>query len=202
MWLTVVSTPGPYLGPWGIYAPSNVTGAITWTGGAPFADASLHPSIEVWNNATTGAQAFTVALTVKDASGAVVGTATGGGTTTGAVTTWSSAAPIFLPKAALWHLVGLPLVPALYSLAVSLTVGGVAVDAEAVTFGVRTATFDADTGFWLNGLNIKILGNANHQVRVHSPRGGICSVMRTVPRCIPCIRTSSRLAQLPPLTRN
>jgi hypothetical protein len=65
VWLTAVATPGPYLGPHGIYAPSNVTGAISWAGGAPFADAALTPSVEVWSNASAATPvAFSVALAV------------------------------------------------------------------------------------------------------------------------------------------
>lgn len=141
-----------------------MTGAISWTGGAPFADATLTPSIEVWNNATA-VSPFCLAVTVTDASGATVGTAAGCGTAPGggAVTTWSPAAPIALPQAALWHLVAAPLKPALYSMAVSLTVSGAATDAGSARFGVRQTEWKSDTGFWLNGVSTKILGMANHQ---------------------------------------
>ena len=40
---------------------------------------------------------------------------------------------------------------------------GKARDAERVTFGVRTAVFDADKGFFLNGNPLKIQGTCNHQ---------------------------------------
>jgi len=36
-------------------------------------------------------------------------------------------------------------------------------DAEQVSFGMRTATFDADKGFFLNGKPLKIKGTCNHQ---------------------------------------
>ena len=36
-------------------------------------------------------------------------------------------------------------------------------DAERISFGVRTAVFDADKGFFLNGKSIKIQGTCNHQ---------------------------------------
>ena len=148
----VPGSPGPYLGPWGVYAPSNVTGPITWTGGVPFADAQLMPSVEVWNNDTGPAQSFIVDLTVFDASGKVVATSSGPGTTSGAVTTWTPPQPLPLPGATLWHLVPKP---ALYTLATSLTVGSIVVDAHNVTFGVRTIRFDGDTGFYLNGVATK-----------------------------------------------
>ena len=166
VWLNVIPTSGPYLGPDGVYAPAAVTGAISWAGGAPFADASLSPSVEVWSNATSASPApFCVALTVRDAAGAAVGAANGCGSAAGggAVTVWSPAAPIALPGAALWHLVDAPLTPALYTLDVSLTVAGAAVDAATVSFGVRAIKFDAATGFYLNGVATKIKGMANHQ---------------------------------------
>jgi beta-galactosidase len=37
------------------------------------------------------------------------------------------------------------------------------VDRDAVTFGIRTSEFRADTGYWLNGKNIKIKGVCLHQ---------------------------------------
>ena len=41
--------------------------------------------------------------------------------------------------------------PNLYSAIVTVESGGKARDAERVSFGVRTAVFDADKGFFLNG---------------------------------------------------
>ena len=165
VWLTAVATPGPFIAPWGVYAPCNVTGAITWSAGAPFADATMMPSVEIWNNATS-VTAFSVALTVRDASGAVVATASGSGSVLArSNVTWTPSAPIAIQHAALWHLVDPPLVPALYTLSTTLSVGAVAVDAENVTFGVRTTRWDAATGFYLNGVATKIKGMANHQVR-------------------------------------
>jgi beta-galactosidase len=38
-----------------------------------------------------------------------------------------------------------------------------AVDAEKISFGVRSAVFDAEKGFILNGKSIKIQGTCNHQ---------------------------------------
>jgi len=53
--------------------------------------------------------------------------------------------------------------PRLYSAIVTVEAGGKARDAERVTFGVRTAKFTADKGFFLNGKPIKIQGTCNHQ---------------------------------------
>lgn len=160
--LVIVSTPGPRIATWGVYAPSFPLGNISWAGGAPFADSTLLPTVEVVSNASS-ATAFSLTLTVTDATGAVVATTGGSGSVpaNGAVI-WAAPA-VTMPNAALWHLVAPPLKPALYRLATTLTVGGVAVDAVNVTFGVRSALFNADRGFALNGVPVKIAGSANHQ---------------------------------------
>lgn len=61
--------------------------------------------------------------------------------------------------------------PALWSLesphvhrgTVTLEAEGAAVDAEEIPFGFRTARFDANRGFLLNGTPVKIKGTCNHQ---------------------------------------
>jgi len=53
--------------------------------------------------------------------------------------------------------------PNLYSAIVTVESNGKARDAERITFGVRTAIFDADKGFFLNGKSLKIQGTCNHQ---------------------------------------
>jgi beta-galactosidase len=53
--------------------------------------------------------------------------------------------------------------PHLYSAIVTVESGGKVRDAERVSFGVRTAVFDADKGFLLNGKPLKIQGTCNHQ---------------------------------------
>ncbi len=64
-----------------------------------------------------------------------------------------------LANAALWSVDA----PNLYSAIVSVKVEDKVRDAERVSFGVRTAAFDADKGFFLNGKPLKIQGTCNHQ---------------------------------------
>jgi beta-galactosidase len=64
-----------------------------------------------------------------------------------------------IPDAALWSVE----TPNLYSAIVTVKSGGKVRDAERVSFGVRTAVFDADKGFFLNGKPLKIQGTCNHQ---------------------------------------
>ncbi|MGA3262840.1 MAG: beta-galactosidase GalA [Terracidiphilus sp.] len=53
--------------------------------------------------------------------------------------------------------------PNLYSAIVTVEADGKPRDAERISFGVRTAVFDADKGFFLNGKSLKIQGTCNHQ---------------------------------------
>jgi beta-galactosidase len=53
--------------------------------------------------------------------------------------------------------------PTLYTAIVTVKTGGKTRDAERITFGIRTARFDADHGFFLNGQPLKIQGTCNHQ---------------------------------------
>jgi hypothetical protein len=163
VWLTVVATPGAFIAPWGVYVPSQVTGPTTWDAdGTPRADAVVLPTVDVWNNASQ-AEAFTLTVTILDRNGASIATASGRGTVpAGGSVVWA-ATPMTVPHASLWHLVMLPTTPALYRLVTNLTVGGSVVDSLEVRFGIRNATFDAATGFHLNGVPTKILGTANHQ---------------------------------------
>jgi beta-galactosidase len=64
-----------------------------------------------------------------------------------------------LPNPALWS----PETPNMYSAVVTVESGGKPRDAERVRFGVRTITWDADKGFFLNGKAVKIKGTCNHQ---------------------------------------
>ncbi len=52
--------------------------------------------------------------------------------------------------------------PNLYIAVVRVRVGQTTLDEEAITFGIREARFDAATGFWLNGQNLKIKGVCLH----------------------------------------
>jgi len=161
--MTYINSP-VFLGPWGIYAPSQVTGTINWAAnGQPTADAVVNPFIEVWSNSSTSAS-FSLSVQVVDSNGNVVGTSSGSGSVPpyGNVT-WSPASPISLNSASLWHLVYPPLVPSLYTLVTVLSVNNVPIDMHNVTFGIRETQWRNDTGFWLNGINTKILGSANHQ---------------------------------------
>ncbi|HEY3972117.1 MAG TPA: beta-galactosidase GalA [Candidatus Sulfotelmatobacter sp.] len=63
-----------------------------------------------------------------------------------------------LTNAALWS----PETPSLYSAVVTVESNGKTLDAERVTFGVRSIAWDPDKGFFLNGKSVKIKGTCNH----------------------------------------
>ena len=73
------------------------------------------------------------------------------------VATYSATAA--LASVALWSVDQ----PNLYAAIITVTTNGQARDAERVSFGVRTAVFDPDKGFFLNGKPMKIQGTCNHQ---------------------------------------
>jgi beta-galactosidase len=71
--------------------------------------------------------------------------------------TYTSAVGIENPM--LWS----PDEPNLYTAIITVKTTGKTRDAERITFGIRTAKFDADHGFFLNGQPLKIQGTCNHQ---------------------------------------
>src|SRR5262249_21424459 len=52
--------------------------------------------------------------------------------------------------------------PNLYHLSTRIDAGKGALDEETIPFGIREAHFEADTGLWLNGKNLKIKGVCLH----------------------------------------
>ena len=68
-------------------------------------------------------------------------------------------ATIPLANAELWSLE----TPVLHRLVTTVREGGTVRDRYVTNFGVRTIRWDADSGFWLNGQNIKLRGTNNHQ---------------------------------------
>lgn len=65
---------------------------------------------------------------------------------------------ISIPGPQLWNLEA----PRLYRAVSKLRAAGEVADERTTTFGVREAHFEADTGFWLNGKNLKLKGVCLH----------------------------------------
>ncbi len=100
-----------------------------------------------------------VSWKILDAKGATVASAEAPAQSIGADGSAICAATAKLANPALWSVDE----PNLYSAIVTVESDGKVRDAERVTFGVRTAVFDAEKGFLLNGKPLKVQGTCNHQ---------------------------------------
>jgi beta-galactosidase len=99
-----------------------------------------------------------VSWRILDAAGKTVATAEAPGQSIPVDGTANFTATAKLGNPALWSVDE----PTLYSAIVTVEAGGKTRDAERVSFGVRSAVFDADKGFFLNGKPLKIQGTCNH----------------------------------------
>lgn len=64
--------------------------------------------------------------------------------------------------------------PYLYDMVTTIEEGNVILDKYITPFGIRTIEFNAETGFWLNGRNVKLLG-----VCMHHDLGALGSAVHT-----------------------
>ena len=71
----------------------------------------------------------------------------------------SASQRVSIPSPALWSVDH----PALYTAVTELRENGTLLDTYRTPFGIRTAKFDPNTGFWLNGVNMKIKGVCLHE---------------------------------------
>jgi len=146
VWLT--KTDPVHLGNWDSTVRTTVSGD----------SATLALAAVVQNEGKEAANAK-VSWKIVDSKGATVATAEAPAhpIPVGGSTTYTASAKLVKP--ALWSVDE----PNLYSALVTVEVDGKVRDAERVTFGVRTAVFDPDKGFFLNGKPLKIQGTCNHQ---------------------------------------
>ena len=105
------------------------------------------------------AESARVKWQILDAAGKTVATAETPAQSIAADGTASFSATAKLTSPALWAVES----PNLYQAMVTVESGGKTRDAERISFGVRTAKFTADKGFFLNGKPVKIQGTCNHQ---------------------------------------
>jgi beta-galactosidase len=95
---------------------------------------------------------------IVDAAGKVVATADAAPQSIAPDGSVAFAANANITNPALWSLEA----PNMYSAVVTVESGGKARDAERVSFGIRSITWDAGKGFFLNGKSVKIKGTCNH----------------------------------------
>ena len=99
-----------------------------------------------------------VNFTLLDATGALVVTQITQTTSILPNSTTTVKASLPVPTAELWSVAR----PYLYTLVTSLVLGGgVAADTVVSTIGVRSTSFDANTGFYLNKEHLKMRGFCN-----------------------------------------
>lgn len=145
-WL--VKTAAVHVAQWGTFVRSTVQGGR----------ASLEIRTEVENQAgaTRGVR---VTSTVLDASGEAVAKVSSKpmAVPNDGMGTFEQQVSVSSPE--LWSLEQRNM----YRLVTEVEADGVATDRYETRFGIRTLRFDADTGFYLNGKNVKIKGTCNHQ---------------------------------------
>ena len=149
VWLTKIDA--LHLGKWESWVRSS----------APLADiTSTNVSLgTIVENEGSAVESAKVKWEIKDAAGKIVATAEAPAQMIAVDGKASYTATVKLADPVLWSVDE----PNLYSAIVSVEAGGKVRDAELVSFGVRTAIFDADKGFFLNGKPLKIQGTCNHQ---------------------------------------
>jgi beta-galactosidase len=146
VWLT--KTDALFLGQWESYVRSEVAGnSATLTLGT------------IVRNEGRQAETAKVKWQIVDPSGKTVANVEALAQSVAADGAVSFGATAKLPSPSLWSVDA----PNLYYAIVTVESGGKARDAERVSFGVRTAKFTADKGFFLNGKSVKIQGTCNHQ---------------------------------------
>ena len=146
VWLT--KTDALHLGKWESTVRAEVSGS----------SAALTLDTAVVNQAKQAENAK-VTWQILDAAGKTVATAEAPAQSIAVDGIATFAATAKLDNPALWSVDA----PNLYAAIVTVEAGGKPRDAERVNFGVRTAVFDADKGFFLNGKSIKLQGTCNHQ---------------------------------------
>lgn len=120
--------------------------------------ATVSAQIEIVNDAADAVEAQ-VRHTVFDPAGRSVATLAATALTipAGGVSVADAATTLRAPQ--VWSIE----TPQLYRLYSEVLVGGAVVDRYDTPFGIRTARFDAERGFLLNGKTVKLLGTCNHQ---------------------------------------
>jgi beta-galactosidase len=146
VWLTTVSPVHvPYSGVF-VSTPSVSTGSAT-----------VAVSTEVQNQSASSA-AVVVSTSLVDPNGTAVASTDSASTSVaaGATSTVSQTLTVASPR--LWSVAS----PDLYQVKVEIKVGGATADTYLTPLGIRTATFDSNTGFSLNGQNMKLRGVCLH----------------------------------------
>lgn len=109
-------------------------------------------------NQSAAARPVSLQVTLFDPDGRTIATAESAATSALPGATVHLSQDLTLKNPALWQLER----PTLHRAVVRLQSSGTTLDEETATFGIRDAHFEAATGFWLNGRNLKIKGVCLH----------------------------------------
>ena len=145
-WL--VKTASVHVAQWGTFVRSTVQGRQ--------ANLEIRTEVENHAGATRGVR---VTSTVLDASGKAVAKVSSKPLAVPNDGTGRFEQQVSVRSPELWSLEQRNM----YLLVTEVEADGAATDHYETRFGIRTLRFDADTGFYLNGKNIKIKGTCNHQ---------------------------------------
>jgi beta-galactosidase len=154
VWLT--KTDALHFGHWESTVRSALTTSATKAASSVGATLTLATIVQ---NEGKQAETAKVSWQILDGAGKTVATAESATQSIAVDGSASFTAAAKLANPSLWSVEA----PTLYSAIVTVEAGGKPRDAERVNFGVRTAEFTADKGFFLNGKSVKIQGTCNHQ---------------------------------------
>jgi beta-galactosidase len=152
VWLNIANP--VHVAPWGTYVFADLPEPGPDGIAAP---ATVHIQTKVANAGAPATQCELISRLVDDRGLAVAGVTNKMTVPAGGEEELAQQATVEHPR--LWSLE----TPTLYHLLTSLNVNGKTVDTFDTPFGIRTARFDADNGFFLNGKPVKLQGTCNHQ---------------------------------------
>ncbi len=120
--------------------------------------ASINAAVTLKNDALILGR-FKISQEITDAKGQVVASATMDKLSLNALEEKAFSVNIPLNNPKLWDLEN----PYLYQLHTKISTNGQILDTYKTPFGIRTISFDANKGFFLNGKRVQIKGTNNHQ---------------------------------------
>ena len=132
-------------------------GTFVTTPSISTASAIAQVSSEIQNQ-STASHTVTVTATMTDANGTVVASNTSPATDIAANGLDTIVQNLTVANPKLWSTTS----PNLYNVKTVVSDNGAAIDSFFTTMGFRTIRYDANTGFYLNGQNMKIYGFCNH----------------------------------------
>jgi len=138
-----------HVAPWGTYV---TTDSISLTAAEITARATVV-------NDGTASTTFALDQELLDDSGRVVATAHGNSVTLAAGLSEESTVKLKVDNPRLWSVE----TPVLHRLVTTIRQHGTVIDRYETSVGIRTATFDPDKGFFLNGRRVELKGTNNHQ---------------------------------------